>query len=158
MKRVHGLRRVFFLLENLNLNQFMERKKGKKCKESGKGRSSRSSSSVRTSQMAHALKLSCGQGCCCLGVMEVPTLCDPMNRSTPGLPVHHQLPEFSQTHVHRVSDAIQPSHPLSFPSPADLPNPRIESCLLHCRGILYQLSHLENPIYKCCPLKEGEYF
>ena len=46
-----------------------------------------------------------------------PTLCDPMNCSTPGLPVHHQLPEFTQTHVHRVSDAIQPSHPLSFPSP-----------------------------------------
>ena len=45
-----------------------------------------------------------------------PTLCDPMNRSTPGLPVHHQLPEFIQTHVHRVSDAIQPSHPLSSPS------------------------------------------
>ena len=45
------------------------------------------------------------------------TLCDPMNRSTPGLPVHHQLPEFTQTHVHRVSDAIQPSHPLSSPSP-----------------------------------------
>ena len=42
-------------------------------------------------------------------------LCDPMNRSTPGLPVHHQLPEFTQTHVHRVSDAIQPSHPLSSP-------------------------------------------
>ena len=41
------------------------------------------------------------------------TLCHPMNRSTPGLPVHHQLPEFTQTHVHRVSDAIQPSHPLS---------------------------------------------
>ena len=41
------------------------------------------------------------------------TLCDPMNRSTPGLPVHHQLPEFTQTHVHRVDDAIQPSHPLS---------------------------------------------
>ena len=41
-----------------------------------------------------------------------PTLCDPMNRSTPGLPVHHQLPEFTQTHVHQVSDAIQPSHPL----------------------------------------------
>ena len=39
-----------------------------------------------------------------------PTLCDPVNRSTPGLPVHHQLPEFTQTHVHRVSDAIQPSH------------------------------------------------
>ena len=46
-----------------------------------------------------------------------PTFCDPMNRSTPGLPVHHQLPEFTQTHVHQVSDAIQPSHPLSSPSP-----------------------------------------
>ena len=46
-----------------------------------------------------------------------PTLCDPMNRSTPGLPVHHQLLEFTQTHVHWVSDAIQPSHPLSSPSP-----------------------------------------
>ena len=45
------------------------------------------------------------------------TLCDPMNRTTPGLPVHHQLPEFIQTHVHRVSDAIQPSHPLPSPSP-----------------------------------------
>ena len=44
-------------------------------------------------------------------------LCDPMNRSTPGLPVHHQLQEFTQTHVHRVGDAIQPSHPLSSPSP-----------------------------------------
>ena len=44
-------------------------------------------------------------------------LCDPMNRSTPGLRVHHQLPEFTQTHVHRVSDAIQPSHPLSSPYP-----------------------------------------
>ena len=42
-----------------------------------------------------------------------PTLCHPMNRSTPGLPVHHQLPEFTQIHVHRVGDAIQPSHPLS---------------------------------------------
>ena len=41
------------------------------------------------------------------------TLCNPMNRSTPGLPVHQQLPEFTQTHVHRVGDAIQPSHPLS---------------------------------------------
>ena len=46
-----------------------------------------------------------------------PTLCDPMYRSTPGLPVHHQFPEFIQTHVHRVSDAIQPSHPLSSPFP-----------------------------------------
>ena len=51
-----------------------------------------------------------------------PTLCDPMNHSTPGLPVHHRLPEFTETHVHRVSDAIQPSHPLSSPSPP-APNP-----------------------------------
>ena len=48
------------------------------------------------------------------------TLCDPMNRSTPGLPVHHQLLESTQTHVHWVSDAIQPSHPLSSPSPPAL--------------------------------------
>ena len=46
------------------------------------------------------------------------TLCHPTNCSTPGLPVHHQLPEFTQTHVHRVGDAIQPSHPLSSPSPS----------------------------------------
>ena len=51
-----------------------------------------------------------------------PTLCDPMNRGTPGLLVHHQLPEFTQTHVHWVSDAIQPSHPLSSPFPP-APNP-----------------------------------
>ena len=51
-----------------------------------------------------------------------PTLCDPMNRSTPGLPVYHQLPEFTQTHVHQVGDAIQPSHPLLSPSPPT-PNP-----------------------------------
>ena len=51
-----------------------------------------------------------------------PTLCDPMKCSTPGLPVHHQLLEFNQTHVYRVSDAIKPSHPLSSPSPP-APNP-----------------------------------
>ena len=51
-----------------------------------------------------------------------PTLCDPMNHSMPGLHVHHQLPEVTQTHVHRVCDAIQPSHPLSSPSPP-APNP-----------------------------------
>ena len=51
-----------------------------------------------------------------------PTLCNPMNCSTPGLPVHHQLQEFTHTHVHRVGDAIQPSHPLSSPSPP-APNP-----------------------------------
>ena len=51
-----------------------------------------------------------------------PTLWDPMNHSTPGIPVHHHLLEFTQTHVHRVRDAIQPSHPQSSPSPPD-PNP-----------------------------------
>ena len=50
------------------------------------------------------------------------TLCDPMNHSMPGLPVHHHLPEFTQTHVHQVGDAIQPSHPLASPSPP-APNP-----------------------------------
>ena len=57
------------------------------------------------------------------------TLCDPMNRSMPGLQVHHQLLEFTQTHVHRVSDAIQPSHPLSSPSPL-APNPSQHQSLL----------------------------
>ena len=55
-------------------------------------------------------------------VQSCPTLCDPMNRSSPDLPVHHQFPEFTQTHIHQVSDAIQPSHPLSSPSPP-APNP-----------------------------------
>ena len=58
----------------------------------------------------------------CSVTQSCPTLCDPMNHSTPVLPVHHQLPEFIQTHVHRVSDAIQPSHPLSSSSPP-APNP-----------------------------------
>ena len=57
-----------------------------------------------------------------LVAQSCPTLCDSMNHSTPGLPVHHQLPEFTQTHVHRVGDAIQPSHPLSSPFPP-APNP-----------------------------------
>ena len=51
-----------------------------------------------------------------------PTLCDPMDCSTPGLIVHHQLPEFTQTHVYWVGDAIQPSHPLSSPFPPALIN------------------------------------
>ena len=57
-----------------------------------------------------------------------PTLCNPINHSTPGLPVHHQLPEFTQTHVHKVGDAIQPSHPLSSPSPP-APNPSEQQSL-----------------------------
>ena len=52
-----------------------------------------------------------------LVAQSCPTVCNPMIHKTPGLPVHHQLPEFTQTHVHQVSDAIQPSHPLSSPSP-----------------------------------------
>ena len=58
-----------------------------------------------------------------------PTLCDPMSRSTPGLPVHYQLLEFTETRVHRVSDAIQPSHPLSSPSPL-APNPSQHQSLI----------------------------
>ena len=61
---------------------------------------------------------------CCVQLSSVAqsclTLCDPMDCSTPGLPVHHQLPEFTQTHVHWVGDAIQPSYPLSSPSPPSL--------------------------------------
>ena len=76
------------------------------------------------------------------------TLCDPMNRSTPGLPVHHQLLEFTQTHVHRVSDAIQPSHPLASPSPP-APNPsqhqglfqRVNSSHEVAKVLEFQLQH-----------------
>ena len=68
-------------------------------------------------------------------------LCNPMNLSRPGLPVHHQLPEFTQTHVHRVSDAIQPSHPLSSPSPAAPISPSIRvfsyESILHMRWPKY---------------------
>ena len=68
-----------------------------------------------------------------------PTLCDPMNRSTPGLPVHHQLPEFTQTHVHRVGDAIQPSHPLSSPSPP-APNPSQHQSLFQGVSSLHEVA------------------
>ena len=70
-----------------------------------------------------------------------PTLCNPMNRSTPGLPVHHQLPEFTQTHGHQVGDAIQPSHPLSSPSPPAPISPSIRvfsnESILHMRWPKY---------------------
>ena len=68
-----------------------------------------------------------------------PTLCDPMNRSTPGLPVHQQLPEFTQTHVHRVCDAIQPSHPLSSPSPP-VPNPSQHQSLFQWVKSLHEVA------------------
>ena len=70
------------------------------------------SNSLKASESIKCLFSSVAQSC--------PTLCDPMDCSTPCLPVHHQLPEFTQTHVHWVSDAIQPSHPLSSPSPPAL--------------------------------------
>ena len=68
-----------------------------------------------------------------------PTLCDPMNRSTPGLPVHHHLPEFTQTHVHRVGDAIQPSHPLSSLSPP-APNPSQHQSLFQWVSSLHEVA------------------
>ena len=68
-----------------------------------------------------------------------PTLCDPMYCSTPGLPVHHQLPEFTQTHVHRVSDATQPSHPLLSPSPP-APNPSQHQSLFQWVNSLHEVA------------------
>ena len=76
---------------------------------------------ILTVFMASCWHLALGEGVSSV-TQSCPTLCHPMNCSTPGLPVHHQLPEFTQTHVHRVGDAIQPSHPLSSPSPP-APNP-----------------------------------
>ena len=68
-----------------------------------------------------------------------PTLCEPMNCSTPGLPVHHQLLEFTQTHVHPVSDAIQPSHPLSSPSPP-APSPAQHQGLFQSVNSLHEVA------------------
>ena len=76
-----------------------------------------------------------------------PTLCNPMKSSTPGLPVHYKLLEFTQTHVHRVGDAVQPSHPLSYPSPP-APNPSQHQGLFQwvnsshevAKGLEFQLS------------------
>ena len=68
-----------------------------------------------------------------------PTLCDPMNCSTPGLPVHHQLLEFTKTHVHRVGDAIQLSHPLSSPSPP-APNPAQHQSLFQWVNSLHEVA------------------
>ena len=81
-----------------------------------------------------------------------PTLCDPMNRSTPGLPVHHQLPEFTQMHAHQVGDAIQPSHPLSSPSPP-APNPSQHQGLFQCVNSSHEVGkvleyYLFSAIYK----------
>ena len=74
------------------------------------------------SKSCSSISIICAKSCCSVSsvTQSCPTLCDPMNHSTPGL--HHSFPEFTQTHVHRVGDAIQPSHPLSSPSPL-APNP-----------------------------------
>ena len=82
-----------------------------------------------------------------------PTLCDPMNHSTPGLPVHHQLPESTQTRVHWVGDAIQPSHPLSSPSPpaSIFPTIRVssnESALSHQVAKVWSFSFSISPSNK----------
>ena len=78
-----------------------------------------------------------------------PTLCDPMNHSTPGLPVHHQLPEFTQTHVRQVGDAIQPSHPLlsPFPPTSNCPSIRVFSneSVLHISWPKYCFSFSISP-------------
>ena len=85
----------------------------------------------------------------CSSVAQLcPTLWDPMNCSTPGLPVHHKLPEFTQTHAHWVSDAIQPSHPLLSSSPP-APNPSQHQGLFHwvnsshevAKGLEFHLQH-----------------
>ena len=77
-----------------------------------------------------------------------PTLCDPMNHSTPGLSVHHQLLELAQTHVHEVTDAIQPSHPLASPSPPALNlsqhqslSQRVNSSHQVVKALEFQLQH-----------------
>ena len=84
-------------------------------KEAGIYNGAKTASSINGAEKTRSVQFSSVTQSC-------PILCDPTNRSTPGLPVHHQLPEFTQTHAHRVGDAIQPSHPLSSPSPP-APNP-----------------------------------
>ena len=82
-----------------------------------------------------------------------PTLCDPMNHSTPGLPGHHQLPEFTQIHVHRVSDAIQPSHPLSSPSPP-APNPSQHQSLFQWVNSSHEVAKYWSFSFSIIPSKE----
>ena len=76
-----------------------------------------------------------------------------MNRSTPGLPVHHQLPEFTQTHVHPVSDAIQPSHPLSSPSPP-APNPSQHQSLFQWVNSSHEVAKVLEFCFSIIPSKE----
>ena len=81
--------------------------------------------------------------CVCVKVAQsFPTLCDPMDCSTPGLPIHHHLPGFTQTHVHQVGDAIQPSHPLSSPSPCTFNLPQYQG--------LFKLVSSSHQVAKYC--------
>ena len=82
-----------------------------------------------------------------------PTLCNPMNCSTPGLPVHHQLPVFTQTHVHQVSDAIQPSHPTSSPSPP-APNPSQHQSLFQWVNSSHEVAKVLEFQLSISPFKE----
>ena len=82
-----------------------------------------------------------------------PTLCDPMNHSMPGLPAHHQLPEFIQTHVHRVTDAIQPSHPLSSPSPP-ASNPSQHQSLFQWVNTSHEVAKVLEFSFSIIPSKE----
>ena len=87
-----------------------------------------------------------------LVAQSCPILCDPMNCSTPGLPVLQRLPEFTQTHVHRVGDAIQPSHPLLFPSPP-APNPSQHQGLFQWVNSSHEVAkvlefHLQHPSFQ----------
>ena len=82
-----------------------------------------------------------------------PTICDPMNCTTPSLPVHHQLLEFTQTHVHQVSDAILPSHPLLFPSPP-APNPSQHQSLFQRVNSSHEVAKYWSFSFSIVPSKE----
>ena len=85
--------------------------------------------------------------CCCLVTKSYPTLCNPMNCSTPGFSVHYHLPEFPQTHVHWVSDAIQPSHPLSPSSWSTVDLQCCVCCYIASYSVLYIYTHTYIYIY-----------
>ena len=91
--------------------------------------------SVTISPVPKQYQTSSRSGQFSLVAQSCPTLCDPLNRSMPGLSVHHQLPEFTQTHAQRVGEAIQPSHPLSSPSPP------VHKCSQH-QGLFQRVSSL----------------
>ena len=89
----------------------------------------------------------------CSVAQSCPTLCDPMNRSTPGLPVHHQLPEFTQTHIHQVRDFIHPSHPPSSPSPP-APSPSQHQSLFQSVNSSHEVAKVRSFSFSIIPSKE----